>query len=313
MGASGWDDRCLRLTTVAGLAARRSVLLLFKNKGTTGRAQRNDAVLRKYYSTRGGEATHVEESAEDLGGIWARLSKELIRSWEEKGAPLDILLDLSACPRYFPLGLLASGFAAGIVRRATLIYNEAEYTDVQSADLFTAGSWEATNIPGFTGAFEPGRPRLYVLSLGFEGAKTLRFVNRADPDRVAILFPNPGYRSEYPERTWRQNHTLLSDYAVGNLDSPVVVSAPAGDAIQAWRALTERRVERFGNENIYYLCCGTKPHSLSLALRAIATGVGMLLYPKPSAHRESAIRPAPEFWRYTIEDRSLPRVAVEMA
>jgi hypothetical protein len=285
------------------------VLLLFENKGTSGRSERHDAVLRNYYSTRGGVYVEIEERSENLETIWALSAKELLNEWGSKGDAINVLFDLSACPRFFPLGLLATGVAAGAIRTAYFIYNEAEYEEKQKTELFTRGSWEDVEIPGFAGALNPGQPRVYVVSVGFEGAKTLRFVNRADPDRIAVLFPKPGYRDEYPERTWRQNQTLFSDYGIADLASQAVVTAPAGDAVRALQALSAAQLEGSGRENVYYLCCGPKPHSLALALRAITANAGVVLYPKPSAHRESEIRPSAEYWLYSVEDRSIPREA----
>ena len=310
-GASGWDDRCLALTTISGLTAHRSAVLLFKDKGNSGRAKRNDVTIRDFYSSLGGESSEIEESAERLDTIWNAISALLVRAWHEKDAPLDILIDLSACPRYLPLGVMASGMDAGIIRRVRFLYNEAEYLDEQQPDLFTKGSWESVEIPGFAGAQNPGRPRRYVVSVGFEGAKTARFVNRADPDSLTILFPSPGYRADYPARTWGQNRTLFADYGIKDLKSPGVVTAPAGDAIAGWKSLTEKHLERSDEENVYYLCCGPKPHSLALALRAMASHAGAVIYPKPSAHRESEIHPSDEFWLYTIEDRSVPATSSE--
>jgi hypothetical protein len=304
-GASSWDDRCLTLTASPDLVARRSVLLLFEEKGETGRAQANDAILREYFSQRGGAVDELKGRSEDIEQIWPRVAALLTRTWEEKGEALDILVDLSACPLYLSLALLATGMGAGLIREARFVYNEAEYPD-QRPDLFTRGSWEAVAVPGFVGALNPGRERFYVVSVGFEGPKTLRFVNRADPDRVAILFPKPGYRADYPDRTWKQNESLFEDYDIRDLDGSDVVCAPAGDAISAWHALSRFARKGITDENVYYLCCGPKPHSLALALRSMQDGSGVVVYPKPLGHRESGIRPTEEYWMYTIQDRSIP-------
>ena len=158
-------------------------------------------------------------------------------------------------------------------------------------------------MPGLEGEYDPAKARFYLLSVGFEGAKTLRVVTRADPDRVSVLFPEPGYFPEYSKRTRIDNDALLRRFRVPR---DQVVCATAADAIGAWEALHRNNVERPDLENSYYLCCGTKPHSIALALRAAALRTPAVVYNVPEEHKVVQIRAAGLYWRFNIELTSFP-------
>jgi hypothetical protein len=137
------------------------------------------------------------------------------------------------------------------------------------------------------------------VSVGFEGPKTLRAVTRADPDRVSLLFPSPGILPAYVEITRRSNEELVQEYRIPKVQ---IVEAPAADVIGAWKALDAASLDRPEAENSYYLCCGTKPHAVALALRAIALEYPAVLYNLPEEHKVHETEPAGTFWRFDIRD-----------
>src|SRR6185437_15994620 len=90
-------------------------------------------------------------------------------------------------------------------------------------------------------------------------------------------------------------------------------TAPAADAIAAWKVLETTASERPNMESSYYLCCGTKPHSLALALRAICIQHPTVLYSAPEKHNFVDVYRAGVYWNFRIQDVSvLPRAARQL-
>jgi hypothetical protein len=182
----------------------------------------------------------------------------------------------------------------------TLFYAEGGYPDPSKGEelVFTGGRWKSVEAPYFPGIWDPRKKTFYLVSVGFEGDKTLRTISRADPDRVSVLFPEPGIRPEYVEATSRANHELMRMYRIPENQ---VVRAHAADAIAAWQALSSAAIER-PDENAYFVCCGTKPHSIALGLRAKVLKTPAVLYNLPDEHRVVDIKPSGKFWKYEITD-----------
>jgi hypothetical protein len=247
----------------------------------------------------------IERESEDLVGLWEELWVATWEAYASVGRPLDVLLDLSTCPRYYAMAFLAQGFSEGIVGRLTCFYAEGRYPPDPkelAVDQFTAGKWETHSVPGLAGTADPGSRRLYVVSVGFEGSKTFRAVSSDDPDRVVVLFPNPGVDPSYPERTREKNRLLFAEYGI---EERQLINAPAGDAIKAWQALAAA-APAGEDENPFYLCCGTKPHSLAMALHGLITERATVLYAKPAGHKEIQIEPSGVYWSFRLEDVTLP-------
>jgi hypothetical protein len=139
----------------------------------------------------------------------------------------------------------------------------------------------------------------YLVSVGFEGDKTLRAVSRADPDKVSILFAKPGVRPEYEALAAEANRDLMREFLV---PKSRILNAPASDAIATWQTIATSRVHPEDSENSLYLCCGTKPHALALALNAIALGHPAVLYNVPEEHHVHTTGPGENFWTYEIRD-----------
>lgn len=302
LAASSWDPRCLGLLDREDLRSHTAALLLFDNRGGSGRRDEHDAALRDFLSRRSEKVHEIAGASEDLDGIWARLSEVLAKTYAEVGRPLRVLIELSACPRYYSLGILGTALRERMLSTADLIYREAKYEPSQAAEQFTVGRWRTAAVPGLEGEYDPAGARHYVVSVGFEGEKTYRLVSGADPDRVSVLFPDPGFDPDYPARTRASNQLLLDDFGVPDAS---VVAAPAGDAVAAWSALASASLEK-DTDNAYYVCAGTKPHALALALRAAARGGPALLYVQPIEHRETAVEPRGPHWLFRVQDLSVP-------
>ncbi len=300
--AAGWDSRCLSILDAPEFRTEFAILIRFLDKGTTGASQAHERSLEAFLATRAHTVRLVDGDSRDIDGFWRRLRAELVNAWLDiGGGPTSCLLDLTSCPRYLTLGCLAFGVNRGMWTECTCLYREVEYQsqdeELLQHEMFTQGRWSPIYLPDLTGTYSPGAPSHTYVSVGFEGSKTLKLVAGLEPDRVSVLFPDPGFLPSYPGRTKQNNDELLRTFAIPD---DQIVRAPAGDAVAAWKAMTEAAIER-PEENTFYLCCGTKAHSLAVALRAMALQK-TVVYARPDRHRESTIVPGNQVWMYEIHD-----------
>ena len=278
-----------------------AIPIFFSAKDKAGLRDKHDIVISDYCHSVAESTKPLTGSAIDVKTMWEVLYSNVISMLKSLRRPLRILIDISTFPRFYFGALCAMGIKMGLCESLTLFYAEGEYpiTLPKQEIAFTGGNWLTIPIPGLVGEYDPGKSRFYMVSIGFEGWKTLRVVSRADPERVSILFPEPGFNESYVERTITNNQDLFDQYRI---PPEQVVKAHAGDAIGAWKALSLEKLERPATENTFYLCCGTKPHSLALVLRAIVLGYPSVLYNLPGEHMVIETQPNGRFWRYDIKD-----------
>ena len=301
--ASSWDKRCLCVTKSRDLRATHGALLLFDTRDDLGLRDDHDPRLTHFLRETVDSPSVIHGDSTDTATVWSRLSEQVLTVARKYQRPLRIFIDLSTCPRYLSIGLAAEGLKSGIASEVTFFYAEGNYPEEESEEdqheLFTTGTWDSIEIPGLHGVWDPEKRRAYVVSIGFEGSKTLRLVSREGPDDVSVLFPDPGVKPEYVDRTARKNATLLKAFSVPD---ERIIRAAAGDAIAAWRALSVSTVDVPDEQNVYYVCCGTKPHSLALGLRAMVEDYPTVLYIVPDCHRVANTDPLGVFWRYDVRN-----------
>ncbi|MBT5472025.1 MAG: hypothetical protein HOK41_15595 [Nitrospina sp.] len=129
----------------------------------------------------------------------------------------------------------------------------------------------------------------------------MRVINIEDPDRISVLLPKPGVIPKYSSKAKEENSELLRNIRMPQKE---IICSRAGDAIEAWMKLEKASLEKPQSENTYYLCSGTKPHSLALGLRALCLGFPTVLYNVPEKHRVIDVEPSGAFWLYSIKDLS---------
>ena len=229
----------------------------------------------------------------------------LLQVYRDCGRSLRIFIDLSACPRFLSIGLMSQAILLGVAHKVTLFYAEGDYPEEKSEadehELFTVGTWDALPIPGLEGSWDPDKKQYYMVSVGFEGSKTLRLLSRDVPDKVAILFPDPGVKPEYVQRTMLRNKSLIQRFHVPD---DRIIRSNAGDAIEAWMRLNLSPEEKPREHNVYYVCCGTKSHSVALALRALVLRYPALLYIVPDHHKVVDVAELGIYWRFDLKDMS---------
>lgn len=301
---SSWDARSVSLVE-AQIEAAHGIGVFFSNRGVLGFRDEHDPQVSAFLEQCCGQVAAIEGPSESLDFLWQQIWLAVSAAYIDVGRPLDVLLDLSTSPRYYALALFACGMRSGVLSSLTCFYAEGEYPEATNGaqEQFTEGRWETRHVPGLAGTADPGNKRLYVVSVGFEGSKTYRVVSSDDPDRVRVLFPQPGVKPEYVDRTRQNNRLLLADFGVQDAD---MVVAPAGDAIAAWQALALSELAGPG-DNPSYLCSGTKPHALAMAIHALVEDRPTVLYAKPASHKEARTRPLGVYWSYRIDDLTSPR------
>lgn len=306
---SSWEERCLCFAQSEGWMTESAVLLLFSDKDKGGARDKHDAILQTHVRTSAKSVSVVTGRSIDIDIVWESIFNHILTMYKQKKRPLRILLDSSTCPRYYALAIVGACMTEGITEKISVAYAEGTYPDQTTGRhgaeeiKLTDGHWKAVAIPYYEGSYSPRKNRFYLTSVGFEGWKTLRVVSRADPDRVSVLFPDPGFKPEYAERTKEANKDLIKLFCIPN---DQIVSAAAGDAIGAWNALTDASLERKDSENAYFLCCGSKPHSLALGLRALALGYPAVLYNLPEGHSAVSVVSNGVFWRYDLKSSTVP-------
>ena len=302
--ASSWDSRCVAVTNETGLTADHSLLVLFASRDHSGLRDAHDPKLEEFCRKHTSTIHIVKGSSAIVDGLWTQIHNILVSISSELGRRIKILIDISTLPRFLTGALLKMGLARSLCSKIKIFYSEGVYKGVPGdlQGVFTGERWRFVPITGLEGHYYPDKSRFYLVSVGFEGNKTLRYVSRSEPDRVSLLFSDPGFEPEYAARARHNNRELMDYYHIPPEQS---AAAHAGDAIAAWKELTIRNFERFEQENVSYLCCGTKPHSLALILRALVLPSAEVLYNVPDIHKVIDTESTGFNWTYDLEDITL--------
>lgn len=302
--APSWDQRCTTIANASRLNVGSVIILDFENRGTSGRRDRHESIIQKFAQERSiSRPAVIAGRSESVEPMWESVESTLTGIALDTGRPLRILVDMSTCPRFISLAILGWGMSTRLAFQQSFLYSEGEYLG-EGPELFSLGKWELLPIPYLYGKYDPRLTRMLYVSVGFEGTKTIRAVSHCDPDRVSLLFPDPGVLPEYVDRTTKCNQPLRDRYCIPDKE---VTRGPAYDAVSTWKAMTQANVERPSSENTHYVACGTKPHALALALRSLAVGYPVVFYTKPGEHVESEIRSSGRFWRFDVNDRTVPK------
>lgn len=296
---SSWDKRATSLTMATNIDVRHWIHLSFIRKDSYGLQDAHHREILQFLGNNLERTTSCVVDSLDIDSAWTELWARIRSVCVTIGRPLRLLFDLSVCPRYLALASFATLVGNGLLDTVTFHYAEGAYPIGGRRELlFTGGRWNPVGVQGLCNVVMPDRKRLYVVSVGFEGDMTLRTVTRSDPDRVSLLFPDPGTRTEYVQVARDANSELIQSYLIPEAE---IARAAAGDAVQAWKSLSEKAFER-PDENVSYLCCGTKPHALALSLRCLSRGDGTVLYNRPEDHLVVEAVPSGVFWRFDCRD-----------
>ncbi len=303
--SSSWDRRSVAIVDSTHLKGYCGVFYDFAERDDRGLRDEHDRCLRAFLAKTCRTTKEIKGESGDVEQLWSNTFELLVSVYREVGHSLRVFIDLSACPRFYSLGILAAGITSGIVHEVSFGYAEGVYPDELSEDhrheMFTRGGWRAEPIPSLDGEWDPAEELVYLVSVGFEGSKTLRLVSREEPDHMAVLFPEPPVREGYEQRTYDNNKALFRLQGIKDDD---LIKAHAADAVAAWQALREKVPETLLSKNCMSLCCGSKPHSLGLALHALTMPRIAVLYIVPDKHKVVDVKPNGVYWRFDVVDSS---------
>jgi hypothetical protein len=108
--------------------------------------------------------------------------------------------------------------------------------------------------------------------------------------------PNPGFTQTYTRKTQEECQPLIKEY---NLNDESIVSAPAGDAVEAWKVLGKPRLNR-DDSQITYLTFGTKPHALAMGIRGTLHDEISVIYRIPDGYNRIDASGNGNLWRYDL-------------
>lgn len=303
---SSWDKRCLALKNCDNLTFESSLEIMPSVEGDAGLLDTHHGVLAEFCARKSHDhhvtTSHTSGLSETFTEVRSRLWAAI--NHPDRRRPARVFIDVSTCPRYFSLAVLGEAFRSGLVGEIVIAYSEGRYPDAAPSydnleDIsFTDGAFHSVPVPGFFGEFEPSKGVFYLVSTGFDGWKTLNLLVRKEPGRVAALIASPGVSPDYERRALAANAALFQRFGIGEHQ---MIKATAGDAVEAWRKITEAGLENLESENAYFLCSGNKAHSVALALRAMVEETPTLLYNRPAQHLPSDVECSGVHWAYAVK------------
>jgi hypothetical protein len=304
---ASWDRRCLSILQAEAIDINHSVVLCFAKHDEFGFQKNNEGVLCDHLRSIGSVVHRIEDVSEDVEREWQKLWRT-ITQFVATAKPRRCLVDLSTCPRYYSLGLIAGLISTSMSSEISVLYTEGEYDKAAyQEDLtdvpFSLGRWSNLPIPFLHGEINPSRRRHYIVSVGFEGIKTARVLSRDDPERITIIYPIPGVLPEYDEEVRRRNADIVERFKI---PSDQILSVAAGEAVAVWRELARASQSWERDEDLYFLCCGTKAHSLGMALHTLLARTPTVLYNVPDRHSFVDVEPSGHFAVFSICDLSAP-------
>jgi len=290
-GAS-WDSRCMVMAGLEGLAAAHALIVKYEDVGSSGRSEAHERRLSQRFARMDGlHETDVRVDSYDLDASWAALRDQILDTYSKVSRPLDVLIDLTSIPRNLSLGLLGFGLRSGVAQSFDFFYAAAsDYCNAGGTDAspFTMGYWKPWSIAGLGGT-SPARARQHlVVSAGFEGDRTRRLVDSLEPDRVSIVFAEPGSSPEAEERARLENHMLAETYLLpATAMHAVPLASPLAARDAGLAAASAIEIDEVFPEDTSFLLCGPKTHSLGLAIASLVLESGDVLYVQPEAHSEN--------------------------
>ena len=215
--SSSWDARCLCLVECE-IHARRALGIFFTNRGTGRLRDQHDPQVAAFIERVGDVSHEIHRGSEELANLWTEIWAEVKDEAETARRPLRVLLDLSTCPRYYAMALIAAGFRSHLVGEMVVFYADGRYpprAEENPHELFTFGRWETVPVPLLEGRSDPGLPRHYVVSLGFEGSKTVRAVSSEGADNVTGCFHDLALRPNMRQGLERKTRSCSMTSAFG--------------------------------------------------------------------------------------------------
>jgi hypothetical protein len=303
-----WEERSVAVAKSSVLAAKNVV---FRFAGPVGDElkDKREREMQVALSSRGASVQRVlgapsTQCAENFD----KLATIVRLAVQEQRRPINLLLDISCCPKSFLTFLLGYCLANGFVRTIQFFYAHTKYENKVDADpqgeqvmfRFTDGEWSALQVPFLEGTYRPSAPRKLVVMMGAEIATTESFLRRYQPDKLELVAPRPGVTKQIDDAVDRGVHTLMNRFEIP--DSGLKLVGPH-DAVGSATACREYMDQDSGMD-VSLVCLGTKPHAIGAAVIASTDSKATLVCRVPKYYSQSPGQPTGEASIYQIEDLS---------
>jgi hypothetical protein len=295
-----WDSRCLAICGAPKIRLSSVILLEPGVEDDLGLRVKHGQILNDFLKERSEDITLLVEDAREPEATWERLYDIIVRSSSISFPVESALVELSTSRRFYSLGVISMLLRLGLAKKVSILYSECSYEQTGETFEFTDGTWEKRLIPFLDGNVNPAAPDFWLVNCGFEGVKTRRFIRRDEPERIQVLLADPGFTKEYAAYAAAESDFLVREFGLIEDD---IIKAPAGDAIEVWKKLSTLSVKHEGCQ-VSYICGGPKPHSLGMALHAVANRYPAVYYIKPDSYKVVKTAVTGTYWLYEVADLS---------
>ncbi|MEL4304378.1 hypothetical protein [Methanococcoides sp. LMO-2] len=298
----GWESRCTKIAEYdqGRFNFKSAIILSFNLNDEKGYL---DSYMDKITSFAEKKSVFVNvgeavDNYDNLDFIGRKLEKIIINHFNTLNRPLKIGFDISSCPRYFYLRILGFCLKYNITQKISFFYSEGVYKSSGKNFVHSEGDWKIVEMTDFSSSFDPEYQNFYVVAAGFEGSKYRNLIYQYEPDEIGILVPKPGFKPEYVKKSIIEYEILRDKYYIPDEN---IVEAPAGDAVAAWKALTNSHLNK-DNYNITYLTVGPKPHVLAMGVHGFLSKNIIITYRVPDGYTRMEVEASKNFWQYDIEN-----------
>lgn len=305
---SSWEPRSSVITQMPVETVKSGIVIKFLEKDNEGDREKHDKAISDWLAHWTNNVTSIENvSIYDEQAVFAKLRTSLQNLRNELGRPLNVVFDMSGCPKIYMLYVLGIGFRYGIISKCIMLYAEATYFKGErqfprrrAEYIFTEGEWRAVPVPYLEGRPRSGRDKKMLISLGLEGDKIKKLVARYEPDDWRFLIANPGFMKEYGLLGWQENDILFSQYEV---EKRKVYEVGVGDVVGCVREC-ETIKKMWGDDEAIFMALGAKSHALAMGLCSLADERITVLTRMPETFVKTKTACNGRCWVYGIDDLS---------
>jgi len=255
IAASGYETRCIELTSKMSIKKNaQKYVLAFKEKTKDSKRKAND----KFFSKAGFHSITV--SGEDKKELHVLLDKIFNRSREKE---IKIFVDYSSMTKMWYAAILEYLMEKELPIDKIDIYfgyTPAKYVPPRNVKHLK----NASPIMGEETISTSYKPIALVLGLGYEPQRAEFMVKKVQPNKIIILYPDPGFEMEYVGLIKKNNQKLVESLPPENIYCYSIRSLESIDSMLTSIALQLRLKYR-----IIIAPLGPKPFSLLSILLGI--------------------------------------------
>jgi hypothetical protein len=305
---SSWERRCVEVARVGHGRYAAAAVILFAEKGTSGRRDDHDADLVSLATEHADSVTAIGlHSVSDIESLRNALTNVVAHTRIALGRPIDVVVDVSCLPKYFMLTLMGYCVSSGSVGSLQLLYAEGRYapSDVNTSlsldHAFTEGAWRSLPVPYLEGGLLPDKKVEVLASIGFETFQARKLIRGYEADRHHLVTPYPGFSPEYSDQSEKEAKALAANL---DLNDSGILRCPAGDAA-ATADIVVDILDQSSRFKQVGLCLGTKPHAIGFGIAALIRPDFTLVCRMPDRYVETETPATGTMWSYELRDLSV--------